>query len=131
MDNEIISYLEMCHREGVSLQQGMNYGLGGDSSVILMSVRPNAPYRDEFLDDGMTLIYEGHDLPRRDPTMDPKVIDQPQFTSAGTLTQNGKFHKAGQDYKNRSRPPELVRVYEKIKPLYIKKTEKKSICFIL
>jgi len=116
MDNEIIPYLEMCQREGVSRQQGMNYGLGGNYSVILMSLRPNAPYRDEFLDDGMTLIYEGHDLPKRDPQIDPKVIDQPQFASAGTLTQNGKFHKAAQDYKNRDRLPEKVRVYEKIKP---------------
>jgi len=116
MENEIIPYLEMCQREGVSLQQGMNYGLGGNYSVILMSVRPNAPYRDEFLDDGTTLIYEGHNLPKRDPSIDPKVVDQPQFTSAGTLTQNGKFHKAAQDFKNSSRAPENVRVYEKIKP---------------
>ncbi len=116
MANEIIPYLEMCQREGVSLQQGMNYGLGGNYSVILMSVRPNAPYRDEFLDDGTTLIYEGHDVPRRDPSSDPKTIDQPQFTSAGTRTQNGKFYKAALDYKNGSRLPERVRVYEKIKP---------------
>ncbi len=25
MDNEIISYLDMCRREGASLQKGMNY----------------------------------------------------------------------------------------------------------
>jgi hypothetical protein len=32
MANEIISYLEMCSREGTSLQRGMNIGLGGDLS---------------------------------------------------------------------------------------------------
>lgn len=115
MENEIISYLEMCNREGISLQQGMNYRLGGDYSVILMSVRLNAPYRDELLDDGVTLIYEGHDLPRRDPSVDPKEVDQPEFTSTGNLTQNGKFHQAAQDYKAGRRPVELVRVYEKIR----------------
>jgi len=56
MANEIISYLEMCRREGVSLQRGMNFGLGGNHSVILMSLRPNAPYEDELLDGGTVLI---------------------------------------------------------------------------
>lgn len=106
----------MCQREGVSLQQGMNFGMGGNYSVILMSVRPNAPYRDEILDDGTILIYEGHDFPKRDPSIDPKVIDQPQYTSTGKLTQNGKFYQAAQDYKNGFRLPEKVKVYEKIKP---------------
>ena len=40
MDNEIISYLEMCQREGASLQHGMNYQLGANHSVILMSLCP-------------------------------------------------------------------------------------------
>lgn len=43
MANEIISYLEMCQREGVNLQKGMNYQLGNGYSVILMSVSDNAP----------------------------------------------------------------------------------------
>jgi len=58
MPNEIIPYLEMCQREGVSLQRGMNVELGHNHSVILMSVRPNAPYADRFEDAGTTLIYE-------------------------------------------------------------------------
>lgn len=114
MENEIISYPEMCRRESVNLQQGMNYRIGGDYSVILMSLRQNAPYRDQVLDDGATLVYEGHDLPRTERTTDPKSVDQPEQTPSGTLTQNGKFHKAAQDYKAGLRPPEHVRVYEKI-----------------
>jgi hypothetical protein len=42
----------------------MNFCLGGNHSVILMSVRPNAPYRDRLEDGGTTLIYEGHDPPQ-------------------------------------------------------------------
>ena len=64
MSDKILSHSEMCRREGVSLQRGMNFGLGGNHSVILMSVRPNAPYRDRLEDGGTTLIYEGHDQPR-------------------------------------------------------------------
>jgi hypothetical protein len=37
--NEGISYLEMCRGGGTSLQSGMNCGLGGDPSVVLMSDR--------------------------------------------------------------------------------------------
>ncbi len=75
MANEIISYLEMCQREGVNLQKGMNYQLRNGYSVILMSVRANAPYRDRFEDDSSTLIYEGHDVQRREGITDPKSVD--------------------------------------------------------
>jgi hypothetical protein len=114
MPNEVISYLEMWGRQGTSLQRGMNFGLRGNHSVILMSVRPNAPYQDRFEDDGSTLIYEGHDEPRSAANPDPKSIDQPESTPHGTLTQNGKFHQAAQSYKNGQRKPERVRVYEKL-----------------
>jgi len=115
MTNEIISYLEMCQREGASLQRGMNFHLKDDYSVILMSTRPNAPYRDQIQNDGTTLIYEGHDVPRNSNYPDPKLIDQPRFTPNGLLTENGKFHQAAQKYKQELRKPERVRVYEKIR----------------
>lgn len=114
MPNEIIPYLEMCQREGVSLQRGMNFQLGHNHSVILMSVRANAPYADRFEDDGSTIIYEGHDVPRSVQIRDPKAVDQPDRSPGGQLTENGKFHKAAQDFRNGSRSPERVRVYEKI-----------------
>jgi HNH endonuclease len=114
LGDNIISYLEMCRREGTSLQAGMNFGLGGNHSVILMSVRRNAPYRDRLEDGGSTLIYEGHDQPRGLSCTNPKIADQPECHPSGSLTQNGKFHKAAQLYKSGKRDPERVRVYEKI-----------------
>lgn len=113
--NEIIPYLEMCQREGVSLQRGMNFELSHNHSVILMSIRTNAPYADRFEDDGTTLIYEGHDMPRSAHDPNPKTIDQPERTPGGRPTQNGLFHRAAQAHKTGQRPPERVRVYEKIK----------------
>jgi hypothetical protein len=115
MGNEIIPYIEMCRREGVSLQRGMNFDLARNHSVILMSVSPGAPYSDRFEDDGSTIVYEGHDIPRSSLNQNPKLMDQPEFSSTGSLTENGKFHHAAQEYKSRIRPPERVRVYEKIK----------------
>lgn len=103
----------MCQREGVSLQRGMNYQLRDNHSVILMSLRQNAPYADRFEDD--RLIYEGHDVPRSIDNPNPKFIDQPEFTPSGNLTQNGLFFRAAQKHKLENHPPERVRVYEKIK----------------
>ena len=77
MADNILSHNEMCRREGVCLQRGMNFGLGGDHSVILMSVRPNAPYRDQLEDGGTTLIYEGHDQSKTSLCPNPKIVDQP------------------------------------------------------
>src|SRR2546421_5749389 len=112
--NNVISYIEMCQREGTSLQAGMNFGLGGNHSVILMSIRRNAPYRDRIEDGGTTLIYEGHDEPRGSGCPKPKIVDQPERYSSGGLTQNGKFHQAAQDANAERRRPERVRAYEKI-----------------
>lgn len=104
----------MCHREGAALQRGMNFKMGGKQSVILMSVQPNSPYQDRIEDNGETLIYEGHDVPRTVGTKNPKLIDQPEKLPSGKLTENGKFHKAAQAVKDGGEI-ERVRVYEKIK----------------
>jgi len=114
MANEIIPYHEMCRRELASLQRGMNFELATGRSVILMSLRRNAPYRDQIGDDGTTLVYEGHDAPRSDLDPDPKVVDQPESSPGGALTENGKFYRAAQLYKEGQGPPHAVHVYEKI-----------------
>ena len=105
----------MCQREGTSLQRGMNFRLGSNHSVILMSVRPNAPYRDRIEDDGAILIYEGHDVPRSQKYPNPKLVDQLGFTPSGSLTENGKFYEAAHTYMQSVGKPERVRVYEKIR----------------
>lgn len=100
MRGHVISYIEMCQKEGTSLQRGMNFRLKGHHSVILMSVRPISPCRDEVQEDGAVLIYEGHDEPNRKWISDPKVLDQAERQPGGTLTENGKFHRAAQQFKS-------------------------------
>ena len=111
---DIIPYFAMCQEEGVSLQRGMNYRVRGLRSILLMSVRADAPYTDRVLEDGRVLLYEGHDAPRSQGGPDPKRIDQPLVTPAGKPTQNGLFYKAVERYKAGGEA-ELVRVYEKIR----------------
>jgi hypothetical protein len=113
---DVISYIEMCSFEGVNLQRGMNYRLHPDHSVILMSLRPNAPYADKVEENGKILIYEGHDTSRTTETPIPKNLDQPLKNHGGTLTQNGLFLEAARKAKNEQDEPETVRVYEKIRP---------------
>jgi hypothetical protein len=104
----------MCLEEGVSLQKGMNFKIKGETTVILMSLRKGAPYADRVEDNGETLIYEGHDVPRNLARF-PKSVDQPDYTPRGTLTENGKFFQAAMKFKDGKAQAELIKVYEKIK----------------
>lgn len=116
MLDQIYSYREMCDLENVqTLQRGMNFKMNPRYSVILMSQRSNAPYRDKILSDGLTVEYEGHDVPKNAYEANPKTLDQPDRTPRGTLTQNGHFIKAVNDFKS-GKSPEIVKVYEKIIP---------------
>lgn len=109
--NQIISYREMCNEENQEqLQRGMNYEIGDGYSVVLMSIKSNAPYADRISNDGLTIYYEGHDVPG-DKT---KRLDQPSANPSGTLTQNGLFAQAIDQSKTTS-DYSLVKVYEKLK----------------
>jgi hypothetical protein len=116
----------MTGREGLSLQKGMNFrtsikGGAAGYSIILMSVRKNAPYQDQWHEPGSpaairhggggagdrgVLEYEGHDLPKRQgATLDPKRVDQPlTLPGSGKPTDNGKFYNAAMAYQRT--PPE-------------------------
>jgi len=111
---QIISYLEMCQAWSASLQRGMNFHIRPNRSVVLMSRRPNAPYRDRIEDNGRILIYEGHDVAKNSNMPEPKTVDQPRFMPGGRLTQNGLFEEAALLAKKGQRAPEVVAVYEKI-----------------
>lgn len=45
-----------------------------------------------------------------------KSVNQPMTNPSGSLTQNGLFYQAAMNYKQRKTEPELVRVYEKVRP---------------
>lgn len=111
---EIISYIDMCQAWSASFQHGMHFRLRPEISVLLMSRRSNAPYKDALEENGRVLIYEGHDAPRQKGAPDPKTVDQPRVTSGAALTRNGLFENAALEAKAAKRLPEVVAVYEKI-----------------
>ncbi|MBN1778096.1 MAG: HNH endonuclease [Clostridiales bacterium] len=114
---DVIRYVDMTISEGFSIQRGMNSNINGrDYSIILMSVRRNAPYADRFEENGTTIIYEGHDV-QSNYIVDgrnPKDIDQPMTTPSGGLTENGRFYQMAKQYVQ-GLPAKIVKVYEKIK----------------
>lgn len=113
--DEILSYREMCDAERKqTLQRGMNYRINPSYSLILMSQRSNAPYKDRVYPDGVTIEYEGHDTPKRDYTHNPKLEDQTTSLPTGKATQNGLFVKTVNETIQGLRKPEVVKVYEKI-----------------
>ena len=91
------------------------YITGKDYSIILMSIRKGAPYNDKFINEGKSIIYEGHNIDKKfNKTDSPaSMLDQEFVTPNGSLTENGKFLKAVLDYKN-GKTPRKVKVYEKI-----------------
>jgi hypothetical protein len=111
----IISYNKIVSIEKQNLQRGMNYRCNSNYSVFLMSMRENAPFKDEVVADGRVLIYEGHNVQKNHTDKDPYDLNQPRFTPKGKLTENGKFEKAALDFKEGYSEPEIIRVYEKIK----------------
>ncbi len=113
--DDIISHSQLSLVEEQTLQKGMNYKVKPDYSVFLMSVRKNAPYKDEIDVKTNSIIYEGHDA-RKDYCENPKLTDQPYFTPNGSLTENGKFFIEAQSYKLGIRKqPHVIKVYEKIR----------------
>ena len=112
---DIFTYFDMCQQEGFALQRGMNFKSGFKPSIILMCLRKNAPYNDEVLDNGKTIIYEGHDIQKNYAEgLNPKELDQPMYNPSGSLTQNGLFYEAAIKGKKNGLF-EIVKVYEKLK----------------
>ncbi len=114
MHHEVLDFATLCSREGLRLQQGMHYRIGVGHSVILMCNKRNAPYGDKHVEKGAAIIYQGHDAPKAINLRDPKSADQPEFDASGRLTQNGAFLKAVELTLRGLRPPEPVRVYQKL-----------------
>jgi len=111
---KIISYNQLVINEGgTQIQKGMNFAVKKTYSIVLMSTEKNAPYNDNMLEDGL-IEYEGHDAPRSEK-YNKKEVDQPIANSSGTLTENGKFFQAAENYKEGKRKPAKIKVYRKIR----------------
>ena len=111
---KVISYHQLVINEGgTQVQKGMNFAIKKTYSIVLMSSEKNAPYNDRMLEDGV-IEYEGHDATKND-SYNKKEVDQPIANKTGTLTENGKFLQAADNFKEGKRDPALIKVYRKIR----------------
>ena len=99
---QIISYRQIEDVEGFRPQNGMYFKPKNNNYlIVLMSVRDDAPYQDEISEDGKRIVYEGHNLNKRYcKGRSPNTFDQPLFLPSGKLTENGKFAKAANYFKD-------------------------------
>jgi hypothetical protein len=112
---EIWTYLDMVNDIWFSIQRWMNYSSNWRPSIILMSIRKNAPYNDKALNWWTTIIYEWHDIQKNHANWrNPKTTDQPAKTPNWKLTQNWLFFNAAINWKQ-SWKFEKILVYEKIR----------------
>ena len=79
MEAKLLKYNQLVMNEnGIHLQKGMNFGIQGSYSIVLMSVEKNAPYADEMLEDDVDVEYSESILELAD-----KVIGSKNSLSLG------------------------------------------------
>lgn len=112
--SSLISTAELMAREGVNMQKGMNFRKDGLLlSVFLVLPTHEGEYADEWNAKKHVYTFEGHDS----TTIEAggKTQHQLLMYESGKLTENGKFYKAANEYKDGLRKTPLqVQVYEKL-----------------
>ena len=108
----IISTAELVAREGVDLHKGMNFRKEPQLSVFLSLPSHSGEYHDLWDEGQLLYIYEGHDSTTVESG---RSVDQLLMYESGRLTDNGKFVKEANAYKDGIRKePHQIQVYEKL-----------------
>ena len=110
----ILSAAELIAREGVNLQKGMNYRDTGGRLAVFLVLSHEGNFHDEWDEDTETYVYRGHDSTTVEGG---KLRDQIAMYPDGRVTDNGKFFKAANAFKDGMRDEPLqVQMYEKLDP---------------
>ncbi len=107
----IVSHAEVLMREQQGLQKNMNYRDDGRASVFLISDKGDE-HTDEWHEFEQLFIVEGHDATTKS---NAKGENQELLHESGKLTDNGKFYKVAQSYKDGVRKDAMqIQVYERL-----------------
>lgn len=112
----IVSANELMAREGVNLTKSMNFRDARNGSLSVFLVLPNhdGEYREDWNSDTNIYLFDGHDSTTAEAS---KYTDQVAIYESGRLSENGKFYKAAQDFKDGTvKEPLQIQVYEKLDP---------------
>ncbi len=111
----ITSASELQVREGMNLQKGMNFRDGGEQLSVFLVLPRDGGYTDTWDEAQMHYSYEGHDSVAEGAA--GRTDDQLLMYASGKPTENGKFYKAANAYKDGMRAEPLqVQIYEKLDP---------------
>lgn len=112
----ILSANELMEREGIMLQKSMNFRDAGEYlSVFLVLQKDDGEFRDEWNPKKQIYSFEGHDSTTKETQ--GKSNDQLLMYGGDKLTENGKFYKAANAFKDGVRKEPLqIQVYEKLDP---------------
>lgn len=106
----IISHAEVLVREQQGIQKNMNFRDDGRPSVFLISDR-GEEHTDVWHEEEQVLVVEGHDASVKGTKK--KVSDQEAVHESGLLTDNGKFYREANKFKDGVRKdPMQIQVYE-------------------
>ncbi len=110
----ILSAPAVASREGVDLQKSMNYRDDGQGLSVFLVLPRGEGFRDEWHPETQEYIFEGHDS---NTVEGGQEIDQLLMYGSGRLSENGKFVKAANAYKDGAqKEPLQIQVYEKLDP---------------
>ncbi|HUO50654.1 MAG TPA: hypothetical protein VMU25_03800 [Candidatus Paceibacterota bacterium] len=110
----ILSAAELIAREGVELQKGMNYRDNAGLLSVFLVLDQGDGFRDEWDPESEMYVFQGHDSTTVESG---KLKDQIAMYADGRMSDNGKFLKAANAFKDGVRDEPLqVQVYEKLDP---------------
>lgn len=108
----IVSHAEVLMREQQGLQKNMNYRDDGRPSVFLISDKGDE-HTDEWHEHEELFIVEGHDATTAGSKK--KAVDQELAHESGKLSDNGKFYREAQKYRDGVRREAMqIQVYERL-----------------
>lgn len=105
-----LSYKQMCQTEGKGqITRGIYFQKDKDYSLIFMSRRKSATYKDRLMKSDFLVEYSGSNFKGQADK------DQRERNAAGKLTANGMLKEAARKYINGEANPRKVKIYEKVK----------------
>ncbi len=108
----IVSHAEVLMREQQGVQKNMNYRDDGRPSVFLISDKGDE-HTDEWHEAEQLFVVEGHDASTKG--VQKKSADQELAHESGRLSDNGKFYREAQQYKDGVRREAMqIQVYERL-----------------
>lgn len=112
----ILSAAELMEREGMMLQKSMNFRDKGEQlSVFLVLAKDDGEFKDAWDAKKQIYTFEGHDSTTKETG--GKSLDQLLMYGGDKLTENGRFYKAANGFKDGVRKEPLqVQIYEKLDP---------------